>query len=155
VIEDHPLAVELGEWVIAHRADADRWPGARSRAGPAGQRQYRRAPAAAGPLSSSACRRARRASGVGPGELELEVLETSALEDLRGVSRVIEGLPRIGVEFALDDFGTGYSSLTYLKRLSVTQLKIDQSFVRDMLDDPTTWPSSKASSAWRRPSGAR
>jgi len=70
------------------------------------------------------------------GDLEMEVLETSALEDLARVSAVIESCREMGVLFALDDFGTGYSSLTYLKRLSVNQLKIDQSFVRDMLDDP-------------------
>ena len=66
----------------------------------------------------------------------MEVLETSALEDISRVASVIESCRQIGVLFSLDDFGTGYSSLTYLKRLSVNQLKIDQSFVRDMLDDP-------------------
>ena len=74
--------------------------------------------------------------GAWAGDLELEVLETSALEDLIGVSRVMKACRELGVEFALDDFGTGYSSLTYLKRLPVSLLKIDQSFVRDMLDDP-------------------
>jgi EAL domain-containing protein (putative c-di-GMP-specific phosphodiesterase class I) len=73
---------------------------------------------------------------VKPASLELEVLETSALQDMAQVSQVIEDCAKIGVMFALDDFGTGYSSLTYLKRLRVTLLKIDQSFVRDMLDDP-------------------
>jgi predicted signal transduction protein with EAL and GGDEF domain len=73
---------------------------------------------------------------VKPEDLELEVLETSALEDLAQASEVIEACRQIGVMFALDDFGTGYSSLTYLKRLHVSLLKIDQSFVRDMLDDP-------------------
>ncbi|MGQ0709187.1 MAG: EAL domain-containing protein [Rhodoferax sp.] len=68
--------------------------------------------------------------------LELEVIETSALEDLQQVARVLQGCLRLGVHFALDDFGTGYSSLAYLKRLPVAQLKIDQSFVRDMLEDP-------------------
>jgi EAL domain-containing protein (putative c-di-GMP-specific phosphodiesterase class I) len=73
---------------------------------------------------------------VDPGSLELEVLETSALEDIALVSQVIADCHLMGIRFALDDFGTGYSSLTYLKRLRVALLKIDQSFVRDMLDDP-------------------
>jgi len=69
-------------------------------------------------------------------QLELEVLETAALEDMLLVSRVINECRGFGVEFALDDFGTGYSSLTYFKRLPARVLKIDQSFVRDMLKDP-------------------
>jgi EAL domain-containing protein (putative c-di-GMP-specific phosphodiesterase class I) len=67
--------------------------------------------------------------------LELEILETSALEDITQVSTVINDCKRLGVSFALDDFGTGYSSLAYLKRLPAQVLKIDQSFVRDMLED--------------------
>ena len=73
---------------------------------------------------------------LGPGCLILEVLETSALEDLALVSRVIRECRDIGVEFSLDDFGTGYSTLTYLKSLPAGELKIDRSFVRDCLDDP-------------------
>jgi EAL domain-containing protein (putative c-di-GMP-specific phosphodiesterase class I) len=73
---------------------------------------------------------------VNPARLELEVLETSALADLAHVSQVIQDCAHIGVKFALDDFGTGYSSLAYLKHLRASQIKIDQSFVRDMLNDP-------------------
>jgi EAL domain-containing protein (putative c-di-GMP-specific phosphodiesterase class I) len=58
------------------------------------------------------------------------------LADIGQVSKVIKNCQQMGVKFALDDFGTGYSSLTYLKRLHVAHLKIDQSFVRNMLDDP-------------------
>ncbi|HAS50592.1 MAG TPA: diguanylate cyclase, partial [Gammaproteobacteria bacterium] len=68
--------------------------------------------------------------------LILEILETSALEDIQTVSRLIVDCQQLGVRFALDDFGTGYSSLTYLKHLPVQFLKIDQSLVRDMLADP-------------------
>jgi hypothetical protein len=78
----------------------------------------------------------QRHGGVSAGRLELEVLESSALDDIEGASRVIRACNRLGVGIALDDFGTGYSSLSYLKRLPVRQLKIDQSFVRDMLHDP-------------------
>ena len=69
------------------------------------------------------------------GDLELEILETSAIDDLNKVSRLIEACRKLGIKFSIDDFGTGYSSLTYLKRLPVTQIKIDQSFVQDMLND--------------------
>lgn len=68
--------------------------------------------------------------------LQIEVLETSALIDTERAALVMHECDRLGVSFALDDFGTGYSSLTYLKNLPVATLKIDQSFVRDMLDDP-------------------
>ena len=70
------------------------------------------------------------------GRLELEVLETSALDDVGQVERLIVACHAMGIGFSLDDFGTGYSSLTYLRRLSADTLKIDQSFVRDMLEDP-------------------
>ena len=71
-----------------------------------------------------------------PQRLELEVLETAALEDIAHVSSVIHRCNELGIGVALDDFGTGYSSLTYFRRLPARILKIDQSFVRDMLDDP-------------------
>jgi len=67
--------------------------------------------------------------------LQIEVLETAALEDIARIGELIRACRKLGVGFALDDFGTGYSSLTYLSKLDVDTLKIDQSFVRDMLDD--------------------
>lgn len=70
-----------------------------------------------------------------PEYLELEILETSALSDISFVSTIIDICQSIGVQFSLDDFGTGYSSLSYLKRLPAKILKIDQSFIRDMLEN--------------------
>ncbi len=71
-----------------------------------------------------------------PGVLELEILETSALSDVERAGETLTACQALGVRVALDDFGTGYSSLTYFRRLPIDVLKIDQSFVRDMLDDP-------------------
>jgi EAL domain-containing protein (putative c-di-GMP-specific phosphodiesterase class I) len=70
-----------------------------------------------------------------PGWLTLEILETSAMDDLAQVSATVREAHSLGVHCSLDDFGTGYSSLSYLKELPVHEIKIDQSFVRDMLDD--------------------
>jgi diguanylate cyclase (GGDEF)-like protein/PAS domain S-box-containing protein len=66
----------------------------------------------------------------------IEILESAALDDFASVTRLIRTCASQGVRFALDDFGTGFSSLTYLRQLPVNTLKIDQSFVRDMLHDP-------------------
>jgi diguanylate cyclase (GGDEF)-like protein/PAS domain S-box-containing protein len=72
---------------------------------------------------------------VSPHNLELEILETSALSDIDQVFDTMNACHDLGVRFALDDFGTGYSSLTYLRRLPAHMIKIDQSFVRNMLED--------------------
>lgn len=78
----------------------------------------------------------QRHPGVRPGDLEVEVLEHSALQEVNQVGALIDECRKLGVRFALDDFGTGYSSLTYLRRLPSAALKIDLTFVRDMLHDP-------------------
>jgi diguanylate cyclase (GGDEF)-like protein/PAS domain S-box-containing protein len=135
VIEDHSLSVDLGEWVIdSALTQMEIW-----------AEQGWDLPVSVN-INARHLKQAdfvdrlRRLlaahTTVNPNNLEMEVLETSALEDMILASDVIEKCRALGVLFALDDFGTGYSSLTYLKRLPVRWLKIDQSFVRDMLDDP-------------------
>jgi diguanylate cyclase (GGDEF)-like protein/PAS domain S-box-containing protein len=73
---------------------------------------------------------------VAPDRLELEILETAALGEMDRAVAVVTACRQLGVNFALDDFGTGYSSLTYFRSLPVQTLKIDRSFVRDMLENP-------------------
>jgi EAL domain-containing protein (putative c-di-GMP-specific phosphodiesterase class I) len=75
-------------------------------------------------------------SGVQPARLKLELTESMLVKDVEDVIGKMSQLQARGVGFSLDDFGTGYSSLSYLKRLPLDQLKIDQSFVRDLLSDP-------------------
>ncbi len=133
-IENTALAIELGEWVIdTALAQICSWHGLGLHIAVSvnvGARQLQQ---------KDFIPRLRlimaRYPEVRPECLELEVLESNALEDLDQVSKVIEACRELGIHFALDDFGTGYSSLTYLKRLPARTLKIDQSFVHDMLED--------------------
>ena len=69
------------------------------------------------------------------GALMMEVTESAVMNDPHHVSEVLEELTRQGIRFSIDDFGTGYSSLSHLKRLPVSELKIDKSFVKDMTQD--------------------
>lgn len=75
-------------------------------------------------------------TGANPQRIKLELTESLLLEEVENVIAKMTTLRARGISFSLDDFGTGYSSLSYLKRLPLDQLKIDQSFVRDVLTDP-------------------
>ena len=134
-VENHPLGVELGEWVVdSALAQMEAWrvEGLDLPVSVNISAHHLQQPDFVRRLEERLAVR----PDIDPGRLELEVLETSALEDMGHVAEIIEACTALGVGFALDDFGTGYSSLTYLKRLPARVLKIDKSFVRDMLDDP-------------------
>ncbi len=134
VIEQNDLIIQLGEWVIeqalhqmASWLEKGRaWSISVNIAGLHFQQ-------------SNFCERLTmllaRYSSVPPGLLQIEILESAALGDLQQARSTVQACQMLGVSFALEDFGTGYSSLSYLKNLSVDVLKIDQSFVRDMILD--------------------
>jgi len=134
IVEDHVFSIKLGEWVIESALkQMSAWMkegfaisvsiniGARQLQDP-GFTEY---------LQTMLLRYPDVPSEL----IELEVLETSALEDMVHVSQVMHACKTLGVRFALDDFGTGYSSLSYLRKLPIDILKIDQSFIRNLLDD--------------------
>lgn len=77
-----------------------------------------------------------RAHGIAPSLLKLEITESMLLDNIDQTIETMQTLRALGVRFSLDDFGTGYSSLNYVKRLPLDQIKIDKSFVRDILSDP-------------------
>jgi diguanylate cyclase (GGDEF)-like protein len=134
IIEEHSLIVELGEWVLKSALNQiEAWKKEGHTIGISVNISARQLQD--GDFISRLVALLELHPHLEPSLLELEILETSALEDLEHVSSLIMECRDIGVSFALDDFGTGYSSLTYLKQLPVRMLKIDQSFVRDMLDD--------------------
>ena len=133
MIEDHPLAIELGQWVIENALlQVERWRQDGLNIAVSVNIGVRHV------MQADFVQRLREALDahprLKPDCLELELLETSALKDLAHVSQVIQGCRSLGVACTLDDFGSGQSSLTCLKRLPVKYLKIDQNFISDMLD---------------------
>lgn len=85
-----------------------------------------------------------QSAGADPHSIELELTETTLIDDVESVVRKMQELKEIGVHFSLDDFGTGYSCLAYLKRLPLDKLKIDISFTREILTDPGCAAIAKA-----------
>jgi diguanylate cyclase (GGDEF)-like protein/PAS domain S-box-containing protein len=134
MIEDHEVMIDLGYWVIGEALEQmDRWreTGLDLAISVNIAAQHLLEPNFMARLQALLAEHA----ALRPGRLEIELLETSALEDVARVEQIIVACRELGVGFSLDDFGTGYSSLTYLRRLSADTLKIDQSFVRNMLID--------------------
>ncbi len=135
VAEESGLIVPIGEWVLreaCRQAEAWRRAGAPdiSVAVNISAVQFRR-----GDLAAQV-EAALVASGLPPQALELELTESVLMENADAAVRSLGRLAALGVRLAIDDFGTGYSSLAYLKRFRVDRLKIDRSFVRDILADP-------------------
>ncbi|WP_191964803.1 EAL domain-containing protein [Synechococcus sp. RSCCF101] len=136
VIDDTALAVELGEWVLDEALNQLK----------AWMRQGLLMKAAvnissahllAGDFPRRLRKRLDQHPEINPADVEIEILESTAFSDFERAQDIILECHRHGVRFSLDDFGTGYCSLAYCRSLPVDQLKVDQSFVRDMLRNPT------------------
>jgi EAL domain-containing protein (putative c-di-GMP-specific phosphodiesterase class I) len=92
----------------------------------------------------SSLRRILDECGIDPGLIELELTETASMADAGRSCELLAQLKGMGVHLAIDDFGTGYSNLNYLKRFPVDKLKLDQSFVRDIMSDGDDLAISRA-----------
>jgi diguanylate cyclase (GGDEF)-like protein len=133
IAEDTGLVVPLGEWAIRRACrDALTWPGDIRVAVNLSPRQFQQKNLV--PMIKSAV----LDSGLPPERLEIEITESTLMQDTQDVSRKIDELVAFGVRLSLDDFGTGYSSLGYLNRFPVNKVKLDRSFTLRVNDSPKT-----------------
>jgi EAL domain-containing protein (putative c-di-GMP-specific phosphodiesterase class I) len=136
--EENGLILPIGKWVLeAACAQIAKWAGRKqssnlSIAVNISARQFRQ------PEFVEQVLAALDRAGANPGNLRLELTESMLVENVEEVIEKMRELKSHGLRFSLDDFGTGYSSLAYLKRLPLDQLKIDRSFIRDILVDESS-----------------
>ncbi len=134
--EETGFILPLGQWVLQAACEQlAQWAGDEAMAGltlsvNVSARQFHQ------PEFAESVLEVLRTTGANPARLRLELTESLLLDDVESVIAKMVQLKAHGIGFALDDFGTGYSSLTYLRRLPLDLLKIDRSFVRDILTDP-------------------
>ena len=135
LLEETGLIVSVGEWVLRTAcAQNSAWlaaglPPLRVAVN-LSARQFRQSGLAA------VVNQALQDAGLAPEHLELEITESIMIQDLQTTITTLHQLHALGIQISIDDFGTGYSSLSYLKRLPISKIKIDQSFVRDICTDP-------------------
>jgi diguanylate cyclase (GGDEF)-like protein/PAS domain S-box-containing protein len=128
--EEIGLIVPLGEWVLRTAcAQAATWPDPIRLAVNLSPAQFRDRQLVSTVISALA------ASGVAAERLELEITESVLLQDNAANMAILHDLKALGVRISMDDFGTGYSSLSYLRSFPFDKIKIDQTFVRDILED--------------------
>lgn len=137
LLEEHGQMVEVGRWVLrnacAQNADwqVQGLPKVRVAVNLSAQQFYRCD-------ITSVVREALAETGLGAEWLELELTESLTLDDNEAALKTMTDLKALGVQLSLDDFGTGWSSLSYLKRYPLDRIKIDRSFVRDIVNDTST-----------------
>ncbi|MHB8471654.1 MAG: putative bifunctional diguanylate cyclase/phosphodiesterase [Gammaproteobacteria bacterium] len=134
IAEESDLIVDLGAWVLAEacrlmsrQCQPDRHLAISVNVSP---RQFRE------PGFTQSIKQLLTNTGANPAHLTLEITESVVIGDINDVISKMAEITALGVHFSLDDFGTGYSSLAYLKRLPIDEIKIDKTFVHDMLTDP-------------------
>ncbi|RLW66340.1 MAG: hypothetical protein B6D73_03870 [gamma proteobacterium symbiont of Stewartia floridana] len=143
--EDSGLIRPIGEWILRQAClQASKW----RDQGFSPQRISVNCNLSAGQLNSEnfvgGIQAILAEAGIEAGLLELEITETTIMNDPEHMSEIFNRLRDIGIKLAIDDFGTGYSSLSYLKTLPISKLKIDQSFVRDIPADPDDMAITRA-----------
>ena len=131
IAEETGLIHSIGEWVV-RRASAtlSRWPDDVRIAVNFSAVQFQNTKVLQNVV------RALADAGVAPGRLEIEITESTSISKYGSTESLLKSLTQLGVTISLDDFGTGFSSLTYLRKLPFSRIKIDQSFVREMLIEP-------------------